>query len=48
VTEIQALVTAHEDELFEADCRAMLEFEVARKKPRSTVVKGLKALIGEE
>ena len=48
VTEIQAFVTAHEDELFEADYRAMLEFELARKKPRSTVVKGLKALIGEE
>jgi hypothetical protein len=46
VAEIQAFITTHEDGLFEADYRAMLEAELTRKKPRGTVVKGLKALIG--
>jgi hypothetical protein len=45
---IQTFIAAHEDELFEADYRAMLEAELARKKPRATVVKGLRVLIGGE
>ena len=38
--------TAGEDEPFKAGQRAMLEAELARKKPRGTVVKGLRGLIG--
>ena len=46
LTEIQAFIAAHEDDLFEANYPAMLEAELVMRKPRGTVVKGLKALIG--
>ncbi len=48
MTEIQAFITAHKDELFEADYRAMVEVELVRKKPHRQVVTGPKALIGGE
>ena len=46
IKDIQGFIVAHEDELFENDLKAMLEWEQAQKKPRQAVVKGLKALIG--
>ena len=46
IKDIQAFIVAHEDELFENDLKAMLDWELAQKKPRQAVVKGLKALVG--
>ena len=47
VAEISAWLSDHEEELGIRDYEAILAREVAGKK-RSTVVKGLKTLIGEE
>jgi len=47
VAEISAWLSDHEEELGIKDYEAILAKEVAGKK-RSTVVKGLKALIGQE
>jgi hypothetical protein len=47
VKDIEAFIASREDELFETDYRAMLEHEQAKKRPRASLVRGLKALIGE-
>jgi hypothetical protein len=48
VKDIEAFLASREDELCGADYRALLEYEQAKKRPRSTLVRGLQALIGEE
>lgn len=44
---INDFLAMHEDELGTRDYEAMLEYELGKKKPRTTVVRELKALIGE-
>jgi hypothetical protein len=47
VKDIKVFIASREGELFETDYRAMLEHEEAKKRPRASLVRGLKALIGE-
>ncbi len=46
--EVETFLAAREDELGIKDYEAILALEEAKKKPRARVMKGLKALIGEE
>jgi hypothetical protein len=48
VKDIEAFIASREDGLFEEDHRAMLEYKEAKKRPRATLVPGLKTLVGDE
>jgi hypothetical protein len=45
--EIRAFLATHDDELFEADYQAMLEWEQGHKN-RKSIVRALRAAIGED